>query len=89
MIAALLRLFALRPFFTMAILGIPVVLLIAVGLFTILALKFIVFVVLPVALVVWFIRRVFRPYPTARFRRLISSPITASTITTPSAIFCT
>ncbi|HVA56903.1 MAG: hypothetical protein WBQ26_11865 [Gemmatimonadaceae bacterium] len=63
MIAALLRLFALRPFFTMAILGIPVVLLIAVGLFTILALKFIVFVVLPVALVVWFIRRVFRPIP--------------------------
>lgn len=63
MIAALLRLFALRPFFTMAILGIPVVLLIAVGLFTILALKFIVFVLLPIALVVWLVRRVFRPTP--------------------------
>ncbi len=63
MIAALLRLFALRPFFTMAILGIPVILLIAVGLFTIFALKFVVFAVLPVVLVVWLLRRVFRPTP--------------------------
>jgi len=63
MIAALLRLFALRPFFTMAILGIPVVLLIAVGLFTILALKFLVFIVLPIAVVVWLMRRLFRPSP--------------------------
>ncbi len=61
MIKALLRLFALRPFFTMAILGIPVVILIAVGLFTIFALKFILLVVLPIALVIWLVRRVFRP----------------------------
>jgi len=63
MIASLLRLFALRPFFTMAILGVPVILLIAVGLFTIVALKFLVFIVLPIALVVWLLRRVVRPRP--------------------------
>ena len=60
MIAALLRLFALRPFLTMAILGIPVIVLIAVGLFTIIALKILVFVVLPVALVVWLVRKLRR-----------------------------
>ena len=60
MIQALLRLFALRPFLTMAIFGIPVLILIAVGLFTILALKLLVFVVLPIAVVVWLIRRIFR-----------------------------
>ena len=61
MLAALIRLFALRPFLTMAILGIPVIVLIAVGLFTIVAFKFLVFIVLPVALVVWLLRRVMRP----------------------------
>lgn len=60
MISSLLRLFALRPFFTMAILGIPVIMLIAVGLFTILAFKFIVFIVLPIAIVVWLFRRLTR-----------------------------
>jgi type IV secretory pathway VirB3-like protein len=59
MLAALDRLFALRPFLTMAILGIPIVILIAVGLITIMALKFLVFVVLPIALVVWVVRRLF------------------------------
>ncbi len=61
MIAALIRLFALRPFLTMAILGIPVIVLIAVGLFTIVAFKFLVFIVLPIAVVVWLMRRVMRP----------------------------
>ena len=61
MIAALLRLFALRPLLTVAILGFPILLLVAVGLFTILALKFLVFVVLPVALVVWLVRTLSRP----------------------------
>jgi hypothetical protein len=56
MIAALLRLFALRPFLTMAILGIPVIVLIAVGLFTILFLKLLLFIVLPVGLVIWIVR---------------------------------
>lgn len=61
MIAALVRLFALRPFLTMAILGIPVIILIAVGLFTIVALKFLVFIALPIAVLVWLARRVMRP----------------------------
>ena len=59
MLAALVRLFALRPFLTLAILGIPVVILIAVGLITIMALKFVVFIVLPIVLVVWVVRKVF------------------------------
>jgi hypothetical protein len=59
MIAALARLFFLRPLFTMAVLGIPVMILIAVGLVTIYALKFLVFIVLPIALVVWVLRRLF------------------------------
>jgi hypothetical protein len=64
MISSILRLFALRPFLTMAILGIPVVLLIAVGLFTIIALKFLVFIVLPIALVVWLFRKLFKSSDT-------------------------
>ena len=59
MFAALARLFVLRPFLTMAILGIPIVILIAVGLITIMALKFLVFVVLPICLVVWVLRKLF------------------------------
>ena len=59
MIASILRLFLLRPLFTMAILGVPVVILIAVGLLTIMALKFLVFVVLPIALIVWVVRKLF------------------------------
>ncbi len=60
MIVALLRLFALRPFLTLAIFGIPLFVLVAVGLFTILALKLIVFVILPMAAVVWLVRRLSR-----------------------------
>jgi hypothetical protein len=59
MIASILRLFVLRPLFTMAILGVPVLILIAVGLLTVMALKFLVFVVLPIALVVWLVRKLF------------------------------
>ena len=59
MLASLARLFVLRPFLTMAILGIPVVILIAVGLLTIMALKLFVFVVLPIILVVWLFRKFF------------------------------
>jgi hypothetical protein len=61
MIEALLRLFSLRPFLTMAIFGIPILVLILVGLFTIFALKILVFVVLPIALVVWLVRSFLRP----------------------------
>lgn len=60
MIAAILRLIALRPLLSLAIFGIPLIILVAVGLFTILALKFLVFVVLPVALVVWLVRKLTR-----------------------------
>jgi hypothetical protein len=59
MIPALLRLFALRPLFTIALFGFPLILLIAVGLATILALKVLVFVVLPIALIVWVLRSLF------------------------------
>lgn len=60
MLVALLRLFALRPLLTLAIFGIPLMVLIAVGLFTILAFKLLVFVVLPVVAVVWLVRRLSR-----------------------------
>jgi hypothetical protein len=59
MLAGIARLFMLRPFLTMAILGIPVAILIAVGLFTIMALKFFVYIVLPIILVVWILRKLF------------------------------
>lgn len=62
MIAALLRLFALRPLLTMAILGIPIVVLILIGLFTVIALKLLVFVVLPVVAVIWLLRTFLRPH---------------------------
>lgn len=60
MLVSLLRLFALRPLFTLAIFGIPIVLLVAVGLFTILALKLFIFIVLPVMLIVWLVRKLTR-----------------------------
>ncbi|NUS98732.1 MAG: hypothetical protein HOQ11_15120 [Gemmatimonadaceae bacterium] len=60
MLASLARLFQLRPILTTAILGIPVILLIMIGLFTIFTLKFLVFVVAPIALVVWLFRKVFK-----------------------------
>lgn len=65
MLSAIARLFVLRPFFTLAVLGVPVIILIAVGLLTIWVLKFVVFVVLPIALIVWVIRKVFGRPDTA------------------------
>jgi hypothetical protein len=59
MLAAIVRLFALRPFLTLALFGIPVFILIAIGLFTVMALKFLVFIVLPIFLVVWILRKIF------------------------------
>ncbi len=61
MIAAILRLFALRPLLTIAIFGIPLTVIIAVGLFTILALKLLIFVVLPILAIVWIARKLMRP----------------------------
>lgn len=57
MLSLFLRLFALRPLLSLAIFGIPVLLLVAVGLITIFALKAFVFVVLPIVLLVWLYRR--------------------------------
>lgn len=59
MIPAFLRLFALRPLFTIAIFGFPLILLVAVGLVAIVALKVLVFVVLPIALIIWLLRSLF------------------------------
>ena len=67
MLALFLRLFALRPLFSMAIMGFPILLLVAVGLFAILALKVLVFIVLPGAIVIWLIRRA---YKNAKAREL-------------------
>ena len=59
MIPALLRLIALRPLFTVAILGFPLILLVIVGLLAIYAIKFLVFVILPIALIIWLLRTLF------------------------------
>ena len=59
MLTSLRRLFELRPFYTTAIIGIPVVVLIAIGIFAVVAVKFFAFVVLPIALVFWLFRRIF------------------------------
>lgn len=60
MIASLLRLFALRPFLTIALFGIPIFALVLIGLATVVALKLFVFVVLPIVLVVWVVRKLMR-----------------------------
>ncbi len=62
MITMLARLFALRPLLGAVILGIPVLGLIAIGLAAVVVFKLLLFVVLPVALVVWLVRRVFAPH---------------------------
>ena len=67
MIALLLRLLALRPFLAMGIFGIPVMILIAVGLVTIFALKALVFFVLPAVLIIWLVRKA---YKSARAREM-------------------
>lgn len=61
MLSAFAKLFALRPLLSMAILGVPVLTLIAIGFFALWAFKLLIFVVLPIVLVVWLIRRVTRP----------------------------
>ena len=56
MIAALLRLFALRPLLAITIFGIPLLILAAIGLLTVVVLKVLLFVVLPIVLVIWVVR---------------------------------
>ena len=60
MIDSILRLFALRPLLTIAIMGIPLLVLIVIGLAAVLFLKLFIFIILPIAAVVWLMRRVFR-----------------------------
>ena len=62
MIASLARLFVLRPLLGVAVLGIPVLGLIAIGLAAVVVFKVLFFVVLPVVLVVWLVKRVFKPH---------------------------
>jgi hypothetical protein len=57
MITAILRLLALRPLLTLTIFGIPLLVLAVIGLITIGVLKILIFVVLPVAFLIWFFRR--------------------------------
>ena len=60
-ISLILKLIALRPLLSMAIFGVPVVALVALGVFTIVALKVLVFVVAPIVLIIWLYRRSKRP----------------------------
>lgn len=60
MIASLLRLLALRPLLGMAVLGVPVIVLLAVGLITVFAVKAMIALLVPalvVVAVIWLIRR--------------------------------
>jgi hypothetical protein len=59
MLSSILKLFALRPILSLAILGFPIILLVAVGLLTIMALKFLIFVVAPIVIIVWLVRKIF------------------------------
>lgn len=59
MIAALLRLLALRPLLTITIFGIPLLVLAVIGLIAVGIVKFLIFVVLPIALVIWVLRWLF------------------------------
>ncbi len=64
-LSMILKLFALRPLFSMAIFGIPVLTVLAIGLLAIVALKVLLFVVLPLlavaGIVFWFMRRSKQP----------------------------
>jgi hypothetical protein len=60
MIASLFRLFALRPLLGAAIMGIPVLLLIALGLAVVWLFKLFLYVVLPVSIAIWLFRRISR-----------------------------
>lgn len=59
MLGSILRLVALRPLLSFAVLGIPVIILVAIGLVTIAALKFLLFIVLPIVVIIWVARKVF------------------------------
>jgi hypothetical protein len=60
MLAALLRLFALRPILAGSLLGIPILTLILLGVFAALFLKLLLFVILPIVAAVWIVKRLRR-----------------------------
>lgn len=62
MFSLLARLLVLRPLLGVAILGVPVLVLMAIGVATVLAAKLFFFVVLPVGLLVWIATRVFKEH---------------------------
>lgn len=59
MIGMFVRLFALRPLLSIAILGVPLLVLVAIGLLTVVVVKVFVFVILPIILLVWLWRKFF------------------------------
>lgn len=65
MLSTFAKLFALRPFLSMAILGVPVITLVIIGFVALWALKILFFVVLPIVLVVWLVRKFTRSRPPA------------------------
>lgn len=63
MVQSLLRLLALRPFMGMAILGVPILVLIGLGLLVVVTFKAVAALFVPllvVAAIVWFVRRLRR-----------------------------
>ncbi|HMS02644.1 MAG TPA: hypothetical protein PKE51_06700 [Gemmatimonadaceae bacterium] len=63
MVQSLLRLLALRPFMGMAILGVPILVLIGLGLLVVVTFKVVAALFVPllvVAAIVWFVRRLRR-----------------------------
>lgn len=61
MLSAFLRLFALRPLLAGSLLGIPILTLLFLGVAAALFLKFVLFVVLPVTVVVLIVRAMRKP----------------------------
>lgn len=60
MLSAFAKLFALRPLLSMGILGVPILTLVVIGFFALWAVKILFFVVLPITLVVWLVRKFMR-----------------------------
>ncbi len=60
MLSAFLRLFALRPILAGSMLGIPILTLILLGLAAAIFLKVLLFVVIPVTIGVWIVKRLRR-----------------------------
>ena len=60
MLTAFLRLFALRPILAGSLLGVPILTLILLGLAAVVLLKVMLFVVIPVCVGIWIVKRMRR-----------------------------